>query len=65
MHLPFSSPVFFSLFLNFRLLGRVGLGSRLFRSFVRSPFLSFSLACFCRLANGGEVGQGVGVKAKW
>ena len=54
--LPFSSPVFFSLFLNFRLLGRVGLGSRLFRSFVRSPFPMFSHACFCRLANRGKAG---------
>ena len=36
--LPFSSLVLFSLFLNFRLLGRVGLGSHLFRSFVRFPF---------------------------
>ena len=36
VRLPFSSPVFFSLFLNLRLLGRVRLGSILFRCFVRS-----------------------------
>ena len=38
IRLPFSSPVFFSLFLNFKLLGLVGLGSCLFHSFVCSPF---------------------------
>ena len=65
VRLPFSSPVFFSLFLNFRLLGRVGLGSRLVCSFVRSPFPSFSHACFCRLANRGKAGRGVGVRVKW
>ena len=56
VRLPFSSPIFFSLFMNFRLLERVGLGSRLFRSFVRSPFLPFNHACFFRLANRGKVG---------
>ena len=56
VHLPFSSPVFFSLFLYFMLLGCVGLRSRLFRSFVRSSFPSFSHACFYRLANRGKAG---------
>ena len=64
MRLPFSSPVFFSLFLNFRLLERVGLGSRLFRIFVCSPFPSFSHACFCRLANRGKADRGVDVRVK-
>ena len=54
--LPFSSPVFFSLFLNFSLLGRVGLGSLLFCFFVRSLSPPFSHACFCRLANRGKAG---------
>ena len=54
--LPFSSPIFFSLFLNFRLLGCVGLGSHLFRSFVHSPFPPFSHACFCRLPTRGKAG---------
>ena len=65
VRLPFSSPIFFSLFLNFRLLWRVGLGSCLFHSFVCSPFPSFSHACFYRLVNKGEAGRGVDVKAKW
>ena len=55
VRLPFSSHVFFSLFLNFRLLERVGLGSHLFRYFVCSLFPPFSHACFCRLANRGKV----------
>ena len=56
VRLPFSSPVFFSLFLNFRLLARVGLGSCLFCSLVRAPFPSSSHACFYRLVNKGKAG---------
>ena len=57
VRLPFSSHVFFSLFLNFRLLGRVGLGSLLFHCFARSLSLSFSHACFYRLANRGKAAE--------
>ena len=39
VRLLFSSSIFFSLFLNFRLLGRVGLGSRLFCCVVRLSLL--------------------------
>ena len=65
VRISFSSLVFFSLFLNFKLLGHVGLGSRLFRSFVHSPVPSFSHVCFYRLANRGNAGRGVDVRAKW
>ena len=57
VRLPFSSPVFFPFFLNFRLLGRVRLGSRLFHCFVRSLVPPFSHACFCRLANRGKAAE--------